>query len=296
MIGTGKRRSRNARAVVTGAGSGIGQAFAIELAHRGGQVVCSDIDLAAAQRTVDIIVDQGGAAVALHCDVSDLAAVQSLADQATEWFGAAPTLVVNNAGVGAGGALIGDAPIDDWRWTLGINLWGPIHGCHVFAPILREAGHGGIINVSSAASFGAAPRMSAYNVSKAGVLSLSETLAAELAGTGVNVSVLCPTLVKTNIFEAGRIDRQASRAGAALMRAIGMSPRKVARITLDAHDRGSLYVMPQVDAKVGWEIKRHAPRSYTRALGLLERFGPLQDTPTPDGPAATRPASAPTRG
>lgn len=296
MIGIGKRRSRNARAVVTGAGSGIGQAFAVELAARGGQVVCSDIDLTAAQRTVEIIADQGGTAVALHCDVSDLAHVQSLADQAAEWFGAAPTLVVNNAGVGAGGALIGDTPMDDWQWTLGINLWGPIHGCHVFAPILREAGYGGIINVSSAASFGAAPRMAAYNVSKAGVLSLSETLAAELAGTGVNVSVLCPTLVKTNIFETGRIDRQASRAGAALMRAIGMSPRKVARITLDAHDRGGLYVLPQIDAKVGWEIKRHAPRSYTRALGLLERFGPLQDEPSANEPATAPQASAPTRG
>lgn len=296
MIGTSRRRSRGARAVVTGAGSGIGQAFALELAARGGQVVCSDVDLASAERTVEVIEDQGGTAIAVHCDVSDLAAVQSLADEAAEWYAAPPTLVVNNAGVGAGGGLVGDTPMDDWRWTLGINLWGPIHGCHVFAPVLREAGHGGIINVSSAASFGAAPRMAAYNVSKAGVLSLSETLAAELAGTGVGVSVLCPTLVRTNIFESGRIDRRSVAAGSALMRAIGMSPRRVARITLDAHDRGALYVLPQLDAKLGWEIKRHAPRSYTRVLGLLERFGPLQDEPSADGAAATPHASAPTRG
>ena len=95
--------------------------------------------------------------------------------------------MINNAGVGAGGAAIGEAPLDDWLWTLGINLWGPIHGCHVFTPILRDAepSHAprGIINVASAAAFGAAPGMAAYNVSKAGVLSLSETLAAELAGT-----------------------------------------------------------------------------------------------------------------
>ncbi|GGO94353.1 putative short chain dehydrogenase/reductase [Nocardioides phosphati] len=277
MIGIGKRRSRNARAVVTGAGSGIGQAFAVELAARGGQVVVSDIDLRAAQATVNVIQDEGGRAHALKCDVSRLEDVEWMATRANDWFEAVPTLVINNAGVGAGGPLIGDVSMDDWQWTLGINLWGPIHGCHVFAPILREAGYGGIINVSSAASFGAAPRMAAYNVSKAGVLSLSETLSAELSGTGVNVSVLCPTLVKTNIFETGRINRQSVAAGSALMRAIGMSPRKVARITLDAHDRGGLYVMPQLDAKVGWEIKRHAPRTYTRALGLLERFGPLKD-------------------
>jgi len=294
-----KRRSRGAFAVVTGAGSGIGQGFALELAARGGHVVCSDIDLASAQRTVDVIEDQGGQALAVPCDVSDLDEVQRLARESQAWFDGVPTLVVNNAGVGSGGALVGDTPVDDWHWTLNVNLWGPIHGCHVFAPILRGAGYGGIINVSSAASFGAAPRMAAYNVSKAGVLSLSETLAAELAGTGVHVSVLCPTLVKTNILEAGRINARSVDAGAVLMKAVGMSPRKVARMTLDTHDRGGLYVMPQIDAKLGWEIKRHLPRTYTRALGLLERFGPLQDEPPAhdnDGSAADADTSARTKG
>ena len=121
----------------------------------------------------------------LRCDVSRIDDVARLAEMAQDWFGGPPTLVINNAGVGAGGTAIGDTDIDDWNWVLGINLWGPIHGCHVFAPILREAGYGGIINVASAAAFGAAPGMAAYNVSKAGVLSLSETLAAELSGTGV---------------------------------------------------------------------------------------------------------------
>lgn len=285
------RVSRNARAVVTGAGSGIGQAFAVELARRGGTVVVSDIDMVGAKRTVDVIADHGGKAVAVYCDVSRLEQVRALADEADDFFGAPPTLVVNNAGVGAGGPLIGDAPIDDWRWTLGINLWGPIHGCHVFAPILREEarnarrnGHGtGIINVASAASFGAAPRMAAYNVSKAGVLSLSETLAAEMAGSGVHVSVLCPTFVKTNIVGNGRINERSSAAADTLMRWTGMSPAKVARICLDTHDRGGLYVLPQLDAKIGWQIKRTVPGLYTRAVGLLERVGPLKDDdPTDD--------------
>jgi NAD(P)-dependent dehydrogenase (short-subunit alcohol dehydrogenase family) len=276
------RRSRNARAVVTGAGSGIGQAFAVELAKRGGTVLVSDIDMVGAKRTVDAITDQGGRAAAVRCDVSVLEEVRALADDAQDFFGAEPTLVVNNAGVGAGGPLIGEMPIDDWRWTLGVNLWGPIHGCHVFAPVLREACQregtvGGIINVASAASFGAAPRMAAYNVSKAGVLSLSETLAAELAGTGVHVSVLCPTFVKTNIVSNGRIGSASTAAANRLMSLTGMSPAKVARICLDAHDRGTLHVLPQLDAKVGWQIKRTVPGLYTRAAGLLERFGPLRD-------------------
>ncbi len=260
--------SRGASAVVTGAGSGIGAAFAVELGRRGGAVVCSDIDEAAAQHTVDAIIGQGAKAVAIRCDVSRIDDVQSLAGEAQSWFGAAPTLVINNAGVGAGGTPIGDVPLDDWVWTLGVNLWGPIHGCHVFTPILRDAGPShaprGIINVASAAAFGAAPGMGPYNVSKAGVLSLSETLAAELSGSGVRVTVLCPTFVKTNIVESGRITEESSNLAHKLMRWIGFSAEKVARMCLDAHDRGELYCLPQLDAKVGWNIKRLAPQAYTR--------------------------------
>lgn len=270
------KTSRGASAVVTGAGSGIGAAFAVELGKRGGAVVCSDIDEAAAQRTADSIAEHGAKAVAMRCDVSRFEDVQALAEQSQSWFTAPPTLVINNAGVGAGGAAIGEAPLDDWLWTLGINLWGPIHGCHVFAPILREAepSHAprGIINVASAAAFGAAPGMAAYNVSKAGVLSLSETLAAELAGTPVRVTVLCPTFVKTNILESGRISEQSSELAAKLMRWTGLSAENVARACLDAHDRGELYCMPQFDAKIGWNIKRLAPQTYTRAAGLVSRI------------------------
>ncbi|KQH75252.1 short-chain dehydrogenase [Mycobacterium gordonae] len=276
-----KTPSRGARAVVTGAGSGIGAAFAVELGRRGGKVVCSDIDEMAAQRTADELMAQGAKATAVRCDVSKIEDVHALADKAQEWFGAPPTLVINNAGVGAGGEPIGDVPLDDWVRTLGVNLWGPIHGCHVFTPILRESVGSGqpkaIINVASAAAFGAAPGMGAYNVSKAGVLSLSETLAAELSGTGIKVTVLCPTFVKTNIVEsglqAGRISEESSALANRLMRWTGFSAEKVARICLDANDRGELYCMPQLEAKLGWNVKRLAPGAYTRAVGLVSRVG-----------------------
>lgn len=267
------KRSRNGHAVVTGAGSGIGAAFAVELAARGNRVLCSDIDDAAAQRTVDAITDQGGTALTHHCDVSRIHDVAELARAAQTWFGTAPSLVINNAGVGAGGHPIGDIPIDDWQWTLGVNLWGPIHGCHVFAPILRDAGGPrGIINVASAASFGAAPGMAAYNVSKAAVLSLSETLAAEMSGTGVDVTVLCPTFVKTNIVSAGRITPGSTQLAERLMRWTGFSATRVARMCLDTHDRGGLYCMPQPDARIGWGVKRLAPTTYTRTIGLVTRL------------------------
>ena len=278
MIGNlfgGPRRTADAKAVVTGAGSGIGRAFAVELARRGGDVICADIDLDRAAETVTLIDSLGsGTGHAVQCDVSDRSAIEQLAKQAEDTFGVAPTCVINNAGVGIGGKPVGDIGFDDWDWALGINLWGVIYGCEVFTPILRRAGRGGIINVASAAGFAAAPSMAAYNVSKAGVLSLSETLAAELSGTGIAVTVLCPTFVKTNVFTDGRITPGSMNLSQQLARWTGVSAEGVATRTLDAHDRGNLYVVPQLDAKVVWHLKRHVPALYAHGAGLLGRLLP----------------------
>jgi NAD(P)-dependent dehydrogenase (short-subunit alcohol dehydrogenase family) len=276
LFGSSPKHSHGAAAVVTGAGSGIGAAFATELGRRGGRIVCSDVDEGSSRATAAAIVAAGGHATSVHCDVSRLEDVEGLAAQAQSWLGGAPTLVINNAGVGAGGAPIGEIAIEYWTWVLGINLWGPIHGCHVFTPILRDAGvRAGIINVASAAAFGAAPGMAAYNVSKAGVLSLSETLAAELSGTGIDVTVLCPTFVKTNILvsgeKSGAISARSSQLADRLMRWTGFSPERVAKTCLDTNDRGGLYCMPQPDARIGWGIKRFTPTVYTRAAGLTNR-------------------------
>lgn len=269
------RRSDNAKAVVTGAGSGIGRSFALELARRGGEIICADISLERANETVALI-DQlpTGKGHAVQCDVADRTAIELLAKQSQEIFGGAPTLVINNAGVGIGGKPVGDIGFEDWDWALGINLWGVVYGCEVFTPLLRDAGKGGIINVASAAGFAAAPSMAAYNVSKAGVMSLSETLAAELTGTGVAVTVLCPTFVKTNVARDGRITPGSSNLAEQLMRWTGLSPDNVAARTLDAHDGGRLYVVPQLDANVIWHLKRHFPALYTHGAGLLNRILP----------------------
>jgi NAD(P)-dependent dehydrogenase (short-subunit alcohol dehydrogenase family) len=277
MALTSNRRTRDADAVVTGAGSGIGRAVAREVARRGGRVVVADVDDVGAKETVAAIEAAGGQALAVACDVADLDQVQALHDTALDWLDRAPRLVVNNAGIGAGGRVVGDAPMADWQRTLGINLWGVINGCHVFVPTLRAAGRGGVINVASAAGFTAAPRMAAYNVSKAGVVSLSETLAAELAGTGIAVTVLCPTFVKTNIFDGELIDPGAAGLARRIAGIAGFSADRVARTTLDAHDKGRLYVVPQLDAQLLWRTKRLLPAPYTRAAGLLGRFAPEPD-------------------
>lgn len=275
MIGLRKPVSRGARAVVTGAGSGIGRSFAVELGARGGNIACADIDTTGAEETAALVRATGGTATAVRCDVSSSDEVAALRDASVDLFGGAPTLVINNAGIGAGGHSVGVSTLEDWHRTLDINLWGVIHGCHHFLPTMKAAGAGAVINVASAAGFAAGPRMAAYNVSKAGVMSLSETLAAELAGTGVRVTVLCPTFVKTNIFSGELIEDGAAHTAARIAKVVGMSPDKVAAMTLDAADKGRLYVVPQIDAKAIWLAKRLTPTTHARVGGLLSRVAPF---------------------
>src|SRR5262249_27722456 len=157
------------RAVVTGAGSGLGRALCVVLAQRGARIVASDINLSAARATVALL--PGDQAHAVACDVANFEQVQALGEKADQLLGGVD-LVVNNAGVAAGGR-VGEIPLSDWQWLLGINLWGVIHGCHVFVPRLRRQKSGHILNVASAAGLAGLPQLGPYNVSKAGVIALS---------------------------------------------------------------------------------------------------------------------------
>lgn len=264
--------SHDAYAVVTGAGSGIGRSFALELTRRGGRVICADVNLEAARETVALIEQAGGRGHAVYCDVGDAEAVRALSEQADTLLGHPVTLLINNAGVGLGGKF-NDTSLDDWKWCMHVNLWGVIHGCHYFVPGFKQQGRGAIINVASAASYTAAPEMSAYNVTKAGVRALSETLYAELKADNIRVNVLCPTLVPTNIIKNGRIPgRYSGLADHALMNYAMTTSEDVARLTLDRLDQGELYTTPQLDAKLFWLMKRVSPNLYADFLGFSYRF------------------------
>ncbi|WP_372409372.1 SDR family NAD(P)-dependent oxidoreductase [Acinetobacter radioresistens] len=272
LSGNRSKSSQNAYAVVTGAGSGIGRSFAYELAKRGGAVVCVDLNLAAAQDTVDQIKATGAKAFALQCDVGNAEQVNSVAEQAEQLLGHPVTLLINNAGVGLGGKF-DEVSLDDWKWCMQVNLWGVIHGYHAFVPKFKKLGYGAIINVASAASYTAAPEMSVYNVSKAGVLALSETLSSELKKFKIQVNVVCPTLVPTNIIKNGRIPGQYSKlADHALMNYAFTTSDKVARLSLDRLDKEQLYTTPQLDAKLFWLMKRTSPSLYAKFLGLSYQF------------------------
>ncbi len=264
--------SYNGYAVVTGAGSGIGRSFALELARRNSAVVCADLKLESAEETVALIEKAGGTAYAVACDVGKAIQVEKLAKQSEELLGQPVTLVINNAGVGIGGKF-DELSLKDWKWVMDVNLWGVVHGCHYFVPGFKKQGRGAIINVASAASFTAAPEMSAYNVTKAGVRALSETLYAELKKDNIKVNVLCPTLVPTNIIKDGRIpDRYSKLADHALMNYAMTTSDSVAKLTLNRLDKGELYTTPQVDAKLFWVMKRVSPNLYADFLGFSYRF------------------------
>jgi short-subunit dehydrogenase len=261
--------SQNAYAVVTGAGSGIGRSFALELAKRGGTIVCADINLDAAQETVNLIESQtSGKAFAVQCDVGMNEQVKALAEQAEKLMNHPVCLVINNAGVGLGGKF-DEVSLEDWQWCMHVNLWGVIHGCHYFVPKFKQQGRGAIINVASAAGYTAAPEMTAYNVTKSSVLALSETLSAELRKDNIRVNVLCPTLVPTNIMKNGRLPgHYAGLADDLLMNHAFTTSDQVAIKTLNNLDANKLYTIPQPDAKLFWIMKRASPALYAKVLGI----------------------------
>ena len=257
------------RSIITGAGSGFGRALAIELARRSGSLVLSDVNLAGLEETAALARAAGASSVTtLRCDVAELAEVEAAAAAA----GNAPIdLVVNNAGISCGG-LVGEVSISDWKKTIDIDLWGVIYGCHVFTPILRRQGHGAFLNVASAAGLLAAPRMAPYNVAKAGVVSLSETLSSELLETGITVTVLCPTFFRTNIATSGLFADERTKRMAEKLVAKGRPVEEVVNAALTSVEQGELYCLPMADARWFWRAKRALPGSFRT---LLSRFDKL---------------------
>jgi len=235
-------------AVVTGGGSGIGRALTLALARQGARVVIADLDAPAMDAVAREARGLGVEALTVRTDVTELAQVQALADQAFKVFGAVDVLC-NNAGVAAWGGLE-TATHRDWQWVLGVNLWGVIHGIEAFVPRMIAAGRRGhIVNTASMAGLIASQGLGVYNTSKYAVVGLSETLAKDLKPYGIGVSVLCPMGVQTRIRESERSRPAGLRndAGAAqpAVELIGRSlaPESVAEMVLDAIRANELYVI-----------------------------------------------------
>jgi len=239
-------------AVVTGAASGIGLALARAFAAEGMRVVVADVDEPGAERVATELRAAGTDAVAVRVDVANRDQVDELATATLDRFGAVH-VVCNNAGIGGGGPLA-EFDADEWSHVLGVNLWGVLHGIRAFLPHLLAQDEGHVVNTASVAGLFAAPFMGPYNVSKFGVVAVSETLFHELslAGSRVGVSVLCPSWVRTGIAEAVRRRRGTvapADGGADVLSMLdavieaGMDPAEVAARVVAAVRDGTFYVI-----------------------------------------------------
>jgi NAD(P)-dependent dehydrogenase (short-subunit alcohol dehydrogenase family) len=195
-------------AVVTGAAGGIGLALARRFASEGMGLVLADIeDMALASVTETF--ERHGVAVAARCvDVSDPSAVEGLAELAYDRFGSVDVLC-NNAGIVASGRSrpIWEYPLEDWRWSLDVNLMGVVHGLRSFVPrMIAQGTRAHIVNTASVAGLISGARSPVYSVTKHAVVRASEALYASLleAGHPVGVTVLCPGLVRTRIYDSER--------------------------------------------------------------------------------------------
>ncbi len=253
------------RAFITGCGGGLGRSMSLELASNGWTIGISDINEAGLQETANMIAKAGGKAHVYKLDVADSDAYEIVAkDFLNKERGI--DLLINNAGVGDGG-VFGEYNTDNWKWIVGINQMGVIYGCHNFVPTMKKQRSGHIINIASAASFMAAPTMSPYNVTKAAVLSLSETLYSELLQQNINISVVCPTFFKTNVMQHGRGDQKQQKAGQKMVDKSGIEPSEVAQLVLKEAGKKTFYIVHPFSAKVLWSIKRLFPTKMINFIG-----------------------------
>jgi len=256
---------RDQVAVVTGAASGIGRALVDRFAAEGMKIVLADIEVGALAKAKSELEAMGAEVLAVATDVSKPEEIEALAAKTLAAFGAVH-LVCNNAGVAATGPLW-ERSLADYEWVLGVNLWGVIHGIRTFVPILLDQDTGGhIVNTASLAGLTIVPGNGIYQISKHGVVALSESLHFDLAqrGAKVRVSVLCPSFVRTAILDSERnrpAHLAASQEGGAttaaglpeeLVRqliASGLEPTQVAQKVFEAIRDEKFWILTHPEAK-----------------------------------------------
>jgi len=248
------------QAIVTGAGSGIGAALCRVLVASGADVVCTDIDGDAAQRTAEAL----GARWA-RVDVTDAAAVRAAVDEVVERTGRLD-LMFNNAGIAWGGdtELL---TLQQWNASIDVNIRGVVHGVASAYPVMVRQGHGHIVNTASMAGLTAAGLITSYVMTKHAVVGLSLALRSEAAGHGVGVLAVCPAAVETPILDKGAVGRFVGRdyylTGQGIRTAY--DPERLARDTLHAIERNKALLVVPRQARAAWLFARLAP-------GLMQRM------------------------
>ncbi|MCX5740097.1 MAG: SDR family NAD(P)-dependent oxidoreductase [Proteobacteria bacterium] len=252
------RSFENKVAVITGAASGIGRALAQQLAQRGAELALVDVNASALAETAASVAATGRRVTTHIVDVADAARMEALAETVVAQHGRVE-LLVNNAGVSVTGTFE-EQSLDDWRWIVGVNLWGVVHGCKFFLPHLRRAEEAHIVNLSSMFGLIGLPTQSSYCATKFAVRGLSEALWAELHGSGIGVTSVHPGGVKTNIVRDSRTaDANAKQQMILRFDRMAMSPEKAAAKILDAALRNKLRVVICPETRVADWAKRLFP-------------------------------------
>lgn len=271
-------------AVITGAGSGIGRELAFACAREGLGILLADIDEAGMRETQAAIAPLGVGVESIRCDVSKPLEVEALADRAWQRFGAVH-LLFNNAGVAVAGPAWA-ATLEDWKWTLDINLMGVVHGVRSFVPrMLAQGGECHVVNTASVAGLVDIAGSAVYCVSKHGVVALSECLYHDLrvAGAAIGVSVLCPAYVNTGIGDSARhrpselaatnpLAAPYEEAVREALRSGRLTATDVARATLDAVKSGRFYILthgkikPAIEARMRDILEDRLPTDVSRPV------------------------------
>jgi NAD(P)-dependent dehydrogenase (short-subunit alcohol dehydrogenase family) len=262
------KRYPEKRVVITGAGSGLGRALALEFARMRWRIAIAEINGVRAKETAALVEREGGEPLVIHCDVTKPADLEkTLRVIRKKWGGV--DILVNNAGVAAAG-FFEKIPLKTWEWILAINLKSIIYGCRTFIPLFKEQGHGYIVNVASGAGLASLPEMGCYNVTKAGAVSASETLRVELSGCNIGVSVVCPTFFKTHLMDQFTSPEVRQRELAeTFFRKSASTAEAIAKHIVESVRKNRFYIITQRDGRVLWYLKRHFPELYFQVFGLV---------------------------
>ena len=247
------------RMMITGAGSGLGREIALRWAREGWQLALSDIGEAGLQQTLALVREAGGEGFVQRCDVRDYSQLTALAQACEEKLGGID-VIVNNAGVASGG-FFAELSLEDWDWQIAINLMGVVKGCKAFLPLL-ERSKGRIINIASMAALMQGPAMSNYNVAKAGVVALSESLLVELRQQQVAVHVVCPSFFQTNLLDSFRGPTPAMKAQVGkLLESSPISASDIAGYIYEGVARGDFMILPHEQGRMAWQLKQRDPQA-----------------------------------